>query len=191
MVIQRKITNLNEKLKLSKAPKFTDLSSDGQPDKEAQRLLHELTDEKIPAVLQRDKWLSYTVEWEGHDGIDDVAHRDYLFKFCQEFYDHMRDLILDCYKRQQATNDSSSGLVTEILQHANMCRSRCQMFSGRQEELMHIREYLMGQGNESQQAIVVHGVSGCGKTSLLAMAAKMATEDPPILPVVILRFLGK
>ncbi|ELT87646.1 hypothetical protein CAPTEDRAFT_117905, partial [Capitella teleta] len=184
MVIQRHITDLCNNMKSSKISTYTDIKSDGTVDEEAKELLDKLVEVKIPAAFDPTKWQSHNVEWK--DGIDSVMHRDYLQAFCEEFYDRMKKMIHECHTKNVHSNDQTGGLLTEVLQHANMCKSRCEVFLGREKIMEAIGTYL--EDDTTRQPMVVTGVSGCGKTSVLAMAAKMASEKTST--VTVLRFLG-
>ena len=198
LVIRRHINNLTNNIHHQRAAKFMDLLPDGSVDKEAAVLLHELNDVKIPGAVDEGEYgLSYTVEWSGNQGIDEVVHRDYLASLCEGFYDSMTQLIHDCHARGKYSHaDDTNNPLTEVLQHATMCKSRCDMFLGRGDILRSIQAYLLNSETSPdvrcpQQPLVVHGESGSGKTSILAMAAMMATDMGPTSPTVILRFLGQ
>ena len=54
-------------------------------------------------------------------------------------------------------------------QHLKMAHDRCRIFHGRDDLLDKLQTIL---SRDSRQPIVVHGHSGCGKTSLMAMTAQ-------------------
>ena len=94
-----------------------------------------------------------------------------------------------------------------------MCKSRCEMFRGRETVVNTIKGYLTSQwppvGSEpaqrmsiaplsptppAREPMVVYGESGSGKTSILAKAASMVQTwmgSEKVKPVMVLRFLGK
>ena len=105
-------------------------------------------------------------------------------------------------------------MCSEILQHINFCQLKCQDFFGRNDTLkvrwvytlqtrelginkeiylilllllQMIRDYVLG---ETPEPFVIYGDSGCGKTSLMAMAAKYMWQWEQD-PVVILRSVNK
>ena len=70
------------------------------------------------------------------------------------------------------------------------------MFRGREDIVAEIKDYLTRPCIDSdfREPLVLYGVSGSGKTSILAKAASMVSEwmtTPASKPVLVLRFLGE
>ena len=63
----------------------------------------------------------------------------------------------------------------------------CSVFHGRQDLMTNIRDVL---SKTTMKPLIVHGVSGSGKTSVMAMLAKNASEWLQREFVIILRLLG-
>lgn len=80
-------------------------------------------------------------------------------------------------------------IITEILQHLHACMNSVKVFYGREENLDHIENYILG---ESDKPLVLYGEGGCGKTSLLAKAASLTANVwfADVKPISIIRFLG-
>ena len=80
-------------------------------------------------------------------------------------------------------------LINEILHHSQSCNRNVEVFEGRHKELKSIENYIK---NESNLPLVVHGFSGCGKTSILAKAGTLLDEwlEKDSKFIVILRFIG-
>jgi hypothetical protein len=64
-----------------------------------------------------------------------------------------------------------------------------QVFYGREDELQRIRKHMLG---DCEKPMVLFGEGGCGKTSLLAKSAGLASTDwfRGSKPISIIRFLG-
>ena len=77
-------------------------------------------------------------------------------------------MIQDGIKEREASQINDS-LTKEVLEHASFCQRKCQSFFGREEFLESVRESLM---NNGERVVVIHGRSGCGKTSILAKIVK-------------------
>lgn len=85
-------------------------------------------------------------------------------------------------------SDIDDNLIKEICQHASMCQEKSRIFHGREEIIERIHSYL-AEETESNTPLVVHGESGCGKTSVTAKAAVLTKEKfPDHLQVT--RFIG-
>ncbi|WAR22531.1 NWD1-like protein [Mya arenaria] len=153
----------------------------------AQRMLRELKEQRMQKVLSPDQILNYHVTWSG--GIDpdaNAAHRKYLDSMCEDFVRNMVSLVEQAVK---AKNITHGALPEEILQHVRMCQAKCETFQGREEILEKIKAYVTDTGNT--KPLVLHGASGTGKTSIMAMVAKQArTWLNNNNAVVMLRFLG-
>ena len=77
----------------------------------------------------------------------------------------------------------------EAAQHISLCQTKCKHFHGREESLQQIKSYVTG-SDTREKPLVIHGPSGSGKSSLVAMAAMSTRSWTVNEAVVILRFLG-
>lgn len=66
-----------------------------------------------------------------------------------------------------------SPLYQEVCQHVLFCQSKVEMFYGRKPTLQKICEYVK---SSAHTPLVLHGKSGCGKTSIIAKAAHLVQE---------------
>lgn len=60
---------------------------------EAQKLLSNLRDERVPGKLAASNIKRFTIEWAGRDGIDVQFHADYLRQFCSDFYKNITQMV--------------------------------------------------------------------------------------------------
>ena len=90
---------------------------------------------------------------------------------------------------EMAGSEQVSELEFEIEAHEEFGRKLSLKFVGRSDELEKIEKYL---GSESKRLFVVCGVSGSGKSALMAKAAEMALESqkPEDEMIILLRFIG-
>jgi hypothetical protein len=97
----------------------------------------------------------------------------------------MRSII----DRELAAFQQASELDREIEAHREFGRQRAEHFIGRQEVLGKIQAYLTG---ESSCPFAIQGLSGSGKTALMARVAELMTEgrSPGVERRVISRFIG-
>ena len=167
----RKISNVNITL-LRFAAKFVDIAGRAQ-DSEAAKLLATLSDEKVSKVLPESNIRRFNVEWEGKDGITEDTHKDYLTEFCNDFYGSIVGLVDRAVEKdQKMTSDSTYG---EILQHLHACSNHVKVFQGREEIIARFKAYVNG---DTGRPLVIHGESGCGKTSLTAKGYSTVSMVP-------------
>lgn len=153
------------------------------------------------------------VEWIGREGLDPDTHGEYLQNFITHFYKNITKLVDRAMRKEDSS--AQGQIVTEILQHLHACNNsvrvsilalRCchidqdaenifqlrnifQVFYGREESLVRIKEYIM---NECDKPLVFYGAGGCGKTSLLAKSAALTQAEwlKNSKPLCVVRFLG-
>ncbi|XP_033761972.1 NACHT domain- and WD repeat-containing protein 1-like isoform X2 [Pecten maximus] len=167
------------------------------PEKKVQKAQHLLADLKQRQIVDRlpeKNIISYSVSWTDkgevkQDGINPgvTEHKKYLKKLVDDFVKAVTDMITASIKEREASSNTDP-LFTECLQHIRFSQQKCANFHGRETTLEKIKTYLT---TPNAKPLVIHGMSGCGKTSIMAMAAKLVpswmnnTE-----PVVVIRFLG-
>ena len=85
--------------------------------------------------------------------------------------------------------DIDDTLIKEVCQHASMCQEKSRIFHGREDVIAKIKAYLAVKSETKIAPLVVHGQSGCGKTSVIAKAAAIAKKEHPNC-VQVTRFIG-
>ena len=164
LVIRRTIKDIN--IDHQKAWRFIDKSDDHTLDKEAQDLLTKLRDKVIPESLPKENIIDFTTTWSENDGINEHDHAEYLTKFCTSFEERLLDLIERGINKVSIA--SKSKVYSEVLEHSHQCTQKVERFHGREAELKQVKDYIL---SASEQPLIIHGESGCGKTSVLAKAA--------------------
>jgi len=184
----RHIKDLEKKVSNPRAQKFIDMLPCGSAiDPKAQNLLRVMKARKIENSLVTEKNIRhFHINWEDPENTDPDESFTYLSNFCEAFYNSMYDLIQ--ISLHSIADLQKNANVVEILQHLNMCKSRSEMFRGREDVLGRILDYLYHPANEP---LVVYGESGSGKTSVVAKAAYLTHRwFKDRKPYVVLRFLG-
>lgn len=181
----RYINNINLQ-NLKKASLFVDIINRSL-DTEASKLLANLRDERLPNKIESTNIQKYTVEWIGREGLDSETHDEYLNHFISHFYKNIVKLVDRAMRKEDSS--AQGQIVTEILQHLHACSNSVRVFYGREENLDHIKNYMLG---KSEKPLVLYGEGGCGKTSLLAKSAALSACDwfKDAKPISIIRFLG-
>jgi arsenate reductase-like glutaredoxin family protein len=118
----REIVNLEEHLNDSNAPRFIDLIKENNSsikiDSEAEKLIENLKNVKIPYKLDSSNIFYYKVKWKNNQ-IDKDELNAYLEKFGKDFFNQMIRLIEDAFKTEQVKNAISNeiyfkfGLINE------------------------------------------------------------------------------
>ena len=112
--------------------------------------------------------------------MNDEDHHQYLDDFCSTFEQAVVRLIDQAGEEKVEFNYQGSSaemkLITDVyietLEHAHQCQTKVARFYGREDILNCIENYI---SSDSRQPYVVHGESGCGKTSVLAKAAMLVS----------------
>ena len=141
---------------------FQDLDASGAPDEDARgrlRRLKEQLRDRLGANIHE-----YDARWEGTG-----ASRDHLDRLCDDVEACLSRVILDELGRLEAED----ALESELTEHRRFGAERAQHFIGRQEVLERIGEHLAG---DEPHPLAVFGVSGSGKSALMARAAEEARE---------------
>ena len=105
--------------------------------------------------------------------------------------DVARKLVLSILKNYaEDLHVEMDATFQEALQHRSTVLDKAKLFVGREDLLQRIFQYVSSYDKEEGGSLfTVHGESGCGKTALMAMAAKAAKEKHP-KAVVVIRFMG-
>ncbi|PAA72504.1 hypothetical protein BOX15_Mlig011887g1 [Macrostomum lignano] len=168
--------------------------------------LARLKREKIPSVLPAENISRFTVHWS-HNGIDPdnvPEHQAYLDSLCADFETRMKMHILESVIGAATAGGegriAGNSLAREVIQHARFAQSKSATFYGRQPLLNLLTQYL---AKPASSPLICYGVSGCGKTSLMAkLAFAMLDRHRPLAAdgtddgssgpgaFVLLRFLG-
>ena len=199
---KRNITDIDEYLDKPKARNFIDKASNDL-DVNALSLLNELK-QQISEKLPEENIKQYDVKWCGESCInpkESEEHKAYVDQLCKDFYDTLVDMINKGIEEKKKL-DLENSLVKEISLHTTTCQEKSRVFYGREDVLdaimSHVRTSLandkVGKKSEDEAAtdkriLVVHGASGCGKTSIMAVAVKKIKEKYPDTAM-IQRFLG-
>jgi len=191
----RSLVNLDNGSNKTALAKFTDVTSSCAIDIVSRTMLTRLKS-KLNSHVGQQNILRYETQWNDvllEEELD--AHQEYFSRFSSDFVDQMKLLVEDGISRRQTTSLMPSlvpNLELEVLHHAHMAVAKCRVFCGRENILNRIQQYVEERSQVQRQPIVLHGVSGQGKTAVMAVAAARTPGwcPPNNQPVVVLRFLG-
>lgn len=157
------------------AKDYIDLSEESDLDTEAQDKLNDL--KKRLKVNLPENTFSYSAAWTGSG-----ATTDHIDKLCADSLSALSAVILKEIEKLEDVDP----LEKEIADHIDFGKDRAKNFVGRSEILANIEKYL---SESCGIPLVVHGVSGSGKSALMAQAAENAWISFPGSEVVV-RYIG-
>ncbi|ESO12419.1 hypothetical protein HELRODRAFT_63361 [Helobdella robusta] len=188
--LTRNISNLEENIHNKRARKFIDLLPDNDViDRDAQQMLNNLKKTKIKPLYGKseENMEHFEITWTDLEQSDPTENDEYLKHFCEVFENKVKLLVDKALTNLR--NITRNTQVVEIHQHLNMCRNRSQVFRGRDDHMKKLKDYL---SRPAKYPLVLYGLSGSGKTSVLAQCANLIKIwFPQSTPTVIIRFLGK
>ena len=126
----------------------------------------------------------YVHKW-AKSGITEETHGEYIKEFGETFYQRMTSGIESALTKQRKVEP----LTTEAASHLAFASKRGHFFYGRQHLVQTCYNYLTKKQHNCP--FVIYGVSGSGKTSVMAtIALKTATAFSPTSPILLTRFCG-
>lgn len=155
---------------------FIDVDEDGLLDQESAELLKQLK-KKLTNRLPDENIRKYSAEW-----LEENITVTHLDKLCEEVYYSLSTIIL----RQIKQFKTIDPIYKEIEDHQDFGREFSKNFIGRTKILESIDNYLK---NRSDKPLIIHGISGSGKTALMAFAAQKTGKNFQDSNV-ICRFIG-
>ena len=162
--------------------RFVELSNSTnlQVDEKVQDKIKHLRSELKEKHVSIDE---YVQSWAKGDGVSEETHSQYINEFGEKFYERVTNGLKFALSKQTHVSSECS----EIAAHLVWGQKRAQAFFGRQEILQKGHEYIV---HWSQPfPVVVHGISGSGKTSIMAAMALRSRDTIPT-SVLVLRFCG-
>ena len=188
VIIYTRILNNINLQNLRRASAFIDIM-DRRIDQEAQDFLTYYRDTLAKNKMLNNKGIykRYEIEWIGREGLDNATHDAFLKDFINHFYKHVLKLVDRAMRKED--NSPQGKIVTELLQHLHSCKSNCDVFYGREEELEKLKEYITG---PSRKPFVLYGNGGSGKSALLSKTAACSMKEwlYPGVPLLLARYCG-
>lgn len=190
---KRVITDLLQNAHDPNSGKFVDKpygADNSTIDESAQTLLESLREKDLSAVLPTKNIIQYDVKWtsEGISPDASTDHAQYIETLCADVYNVLTEMIQEAIDEKEG-DEREDSLNKEILQHALFCQKKGLACQGRDDFLQSVK-YSLLERNE-KRTVILHGESGCGKTSVMAKIAvevKNWLEDDSA--IVVLRFIG-
>ncbi len=179
--IQRNLANIRQERHLHRH--VIDMKA-GEVDEGAQQALGKLREEKFAQKISNLESILLKFEY-GDD--NEEACKGYVKEACDQICDQMSRNIISSYKEN--LHNEEDDVFEEVIQHRSFVIDKCNLFVGREDLLQGILSYVSKDKEAGNQAFTVYGQSGCGKTALMAVAAKKTKERFPEA-VTVIRFMG-
>jgi hypothetical protein len=186
---KRVISDLDKNIGDKKAGLFVDkVWGKDAFDEEAQQYLNTLREVDLPNVLPKKNINIYNVKWstKGIDPEHERSHDEYVKNLCQDFYSVLTKMIENGIS-EKLSEESNEEIFDEVFQHGIFCQKKCKAFHGRKPFLEDIKNGI----ENGSTTFILHGESGCGKTSVMAKLASSMKKwigDPKA--TLVLRFIG-
>ncbi|XP_063410138.1 NACHT and WD repeat domain-containing protein 2-like isoform X2 [Mytilus trossulus] len=180
--LKRNITDIEKQEPSKELSRFTECNG---PVEKVKTLLEDLKGD-LSRKLPSENILSYNITWR-EKGLnpDFKEHSDYLDKITDDAEKKLKQLINDMIRAEK--KNKQDNLRLEVKQHLLFCQSKCADFKGKEDTLKAVHNYIK---SDKRHPLVIHGESGSGKTSLMAMIAKKTNEWLDGKATVVIRFLG-
>eukprot|EP00055_Hartaetosiga_balthica_P018207 m.130628 g.130628 ORF g.130628 m.130628 type:complete len:1726 (-) comp9469_c0_seq1:486-5663(-) len=174
---------------------FMDIMNKTHVDDDAQGHLEELRSSIIPGAISPSNIKTYKLQWGEGFTLSNPDHADYIRKFADDFCSVIVDSIV---KVAQENHFDSDELMDEVTNQAKFGNDRRKMFVSNaatrktsDRAVEYVNNKFFGDISD-KHAFAVCGVSGSGKTSLMAhisgeLSEKYAQSSDA---VVVTRFLG-
>lgn len=117
--------------------------------------------DRIKRKLLKQNVYEYETQWQ-----DENLRQLYLNKLCEDVYNSLSSIII----KEIKSMDNIDIVHNEIDIHKQHSNELTQFFVGREQVLLEIKGYLM---SISKCPLVISGISGSGKSSVLAMVYKL------------------
>lgn len=116
-----------------------------------------------------------------------AAVKEQIKRLCDEICTRLLHQVQEGFKKNNSI--ATDKTFSEVVHHLKMAKEKRRIFIGRKDVLTSIDKYLADVKTKSGKPLVLYGESGCGKTSVMAMAALKAKESTTS-SIVITRFIG-
>ena len=158
-------------------------------DEEAQTYLTNLREIDLPNVLPETNINVYNVKWssQGIDPENEQSHDKYVKNLCQDFYSVLTKMIENGISEKLSKESNSEEVFDEVFEHGIFCQKKYKSFHGREPFLEDVKNEI----ENGATTLILHGQSGCGKTSVMAKIASSVKKwigDPKA--TLVLRFIG-
>ncbi|XP_078676677.1 NACHT domain- and WD repeat-containing protein 1-like isoform X1 [Branchiostoma floridae x Branchiostoma belcheri] len=188
VIFMRNLQNIEKHVGADAVSAYLDLMDREKLNEESQSLLEDLKG-KLPAKLKNVH--QYEVEWTDKGVNEDVeSHASYLERFSDDFVADLKAMIFKSLQSESEQEQNDDWFLTEVISHARFCQAKCESFCGRQEIFDAVYTYMKDTDKLNHQPFVIHGASGSGKSSIMAMLAQNAAQRFGENLVTIIRFLG-
>ncbi|XP_039606977.1 uncharacterized protein LOC120527534 isoform X2 [Polypterus senegalus] len=196
-LFKRVITDIKFNLDNEKASDYIDTNRRLPEINQEMHSAHQRFLDSIYSKLHRTNIYEYSVGW-GHNGIDPQLNRSHFY-YIERISNDFQKIVLNRLKRatqvmplraQPAWSRKDvfrNQIKDEIYEHVHHCQALLSSCTGRESVLNDLKKIM---NHSEQKIIVLHGMTGCGKSTLIAKAACEASKWIPGNVNILVRFIG-
>ncbi|XP_063968859.1 protein qui-1-like [Lytechinus pictus] len=197
--IYRSFDDLPQNVESQEMHNYVDIRKPNRPKiyKKAQERIKALKETKIPSMLPEENILKFCIPWtaNGIDPANSEEHEQYLKEFCGQFTSKIKELVDKFVVREKANLQmrEGSGLTGEVLAHLQVADEFTKSFVSRDSVVNQVERLVkktQGKNDKLQNAILLHGEPGSGKTVVVSQIIKMMPTWLGESVIVVPRFLG-
>jgi len=174
---------------------YFDLTAEGRQCEELKQKLHSVCQNRLKASISKSNYHTFKLPWlDGGVSLTNSSHKVYLSDFAEFIKASLQDLVHQYMDKIQ--NERPPGpmeeLQEEVVCHYKKYKKVVEMFQGRNDVIASLKERLRDCINQPKKIpLLIYGISGCGKTSVLAKLIKEARSWTDLSNLVIIyRFIG-
>lgn len=130
--------------------------------------MRDALEREVESILPGSRRKFYKLPWVPFSDTVEPEYRKYLSILHEDFITGVVKLIENAADSQEIRINSSNYYsdYLEVLHHLRFCNQKCETFCGQTDTLEKIKLLIMD--NDNRQPIFVYGMSGLGKTSIMA-----------------------
>lgn len=190
IIVSRLITNMEELLTSSKKQKFLDILPCSNEQDLSAEIAANMLRKEIIGIMDSNNCNTNFISFSNNGTLYKDSD-EYIQRVSQFLYNHITKLIDSSVQNQNSLHNDK--LYREVTKHWNITIEASKTFTGRENILSRVKEYLL---SETDQPLVIAGETGSGKTAIMSKIAAdvniaIKNEDLAMRTALVFRFVAK